>query len=581
MEKDLIREMCRKLGLAEGKLSDEYLFTISCVNLYYFDGQIGLKEIQDGFVDGANDGGIDFILTQDNTLYLIQGKTSEALTIEDIENLFNKIHNTVSNFSVGHYSQYSKLLCTNYLNLYDSFIDTPNITLVLFTNSVFDDKKIKSLLQKLSENHLRDYELLIYDRSDISLKEKLSDTEKEYVSEDRVTIDNANNCLKYGENGVVVNIKASSLKKLYNKHSGQGLFNYNLREHISQKNVDSGIENTIKKEKANFWYYNNGVTFACEDFHVDGNVVKLYNFSIINGAQTTTKIGKSNTITNTNDFDLVCKIIKTTGTEKLKDNFKFISNISEYSNSQKPIKNIDLKANKNEQKLLQIEAAQHNHPLSILIKRGVKPDNYKKVEKWQKISNEYLGQLILSFIFQRPGTARSGKASIFSTDAIYNMIYLRKHDYDTLYDLVKLAYFYDEFRVGYIKETEKNEYVAIAQNGKFVILALIAYIIKKEKSIIDSPYSDNLNKDNLHGTLIRNYEGDIEKEITHLFKYLIKVLNDIYNEKFNELKLTSYSNFFKTDKTYKDHILTSFESRIYQDEFELDRIKKALSNFDI
>lgn len=437
--KQLIKDMCKSLKIAEGKLSDEYLFTIMCVNAFFYEGQIGKKEIQDGFVDGANDGGVDFLLAQDSNLYLIQGKSSEAITIEDIENIFNKMHNTVRNFSSGHYSGYSKKLCSSYLNAVDSFVVEPNITFVIFTNGLFDEKKINDLLEQMSESHLRDYELLIYDKNDIDLKETLSETEKEYVTEDKIKIDKANNYLKYGENGIVVNLKATSLKKLFVKHSGNGLFNYNLREHISQKNVDSGIEKSIKKEKEKFWYYNNGVTIACEDYSLDGNFVKLYNFSIINGAQTTTKIGKSNLIKEGFDFDVVCKIIRADENQKLKDNSGFISKISEYSNSQKPIKNVDLKANKTEQKLLQIKSSNHPYPLAIQIKRGIKPDNYKKVEKWQRITNEYIGQLILSFIFQKPGTSRSGKANIFSNEAVYNKIYLRSHDYCTLYDVVKLA----------------------------------------------------------------------------------------------------------------------------------------------
>ena len=74
-----------------------------------------------------------------------------------------------------------------------------------------------------------------------------SSFDKEFIDQDSIKLSDAKNVLKYGENGIIVNIKASSLKKLYTKHSKNGLFSYNLREHISQKNVDSGIENTIKK----------------------------------------------------------------------------------------------------------------------------------------------------------------------------------------------------------------------------------------------------------------------------------------------------------------------------------------------
>lgn len=104
--------------------------------------------------------------------------------------------------------------------------------------------------------------------------------------------------------------------------------------------------------------------------------------------------------------------------------------------------------------------------------------------------------------------------------------------------------------------------------------------MKKQRGIIDGPFSDNIYEDNIHGTIIRNYKGDLEKQLYSLFKYLIKVLNDVYNEKMNELKLTSYSNFFKTDKTYKDHILSSIETRVYQDEYEAERLSSYIKIFD-
>jgi hypothetical protein len=74
-----------------------------------------------------------------------------------------------------------------------------------------------------------------------------------------------------------------------------------LREHIVQKSVDDAIDDTIKKERENFWYYNNGITIGCNDYRIDGYKLKLYDFSIINGAQTTTKIGKSNLVLNCNN----------------------------------------------------------------------------------------------------------------------------------------------------------------------------------------------------------------------------------------------------------------------------------------
>ena len=36
---------------------------------------------------------------------------------------------------------------------------------------------------------------------------------------------------------------------------------------------------------------NNGLTIACNEYKVDGKFIKLYDFSIVNGGQTTNLIG--------------------------------------------------------------------------------------------------------------------------------------------------------------------------------------------------------------------------------------------------------------------------------------------------
>ena len=96
--KKYLRSICESLGFPEGKLTDEYLFTLVGMDYFFFGGNIGAKDIQDGFVDGANDGGIDFIYAIDDVLYLIQGKSQDHINLEDLRNVFNKMHSTVDAF---------------------------------------------------------------------------------------------------------------------------------------------------------------------------------------------------------------------------------------------------------------------------------------------------------------------------------------------------------------------------------------------------------------------------------------------------------------------------------------------------
>lgn len=574
-----IKELAKKAGISDGKLSNEFLFTIQTVDYFYYNKNIGEQDIRENFVDGTSDGGIDYILNKDDIMYLIQGKTSETLSYEDIRNIFFKMNTTVNNFEKIKYDSYNEKLKSTYLNAYDDLSENKNITLVLFTKTIFNDELKLKIDELKKEEFLSNYNIEIYDGKDIDFKVMTSSFDKEFISQDSIKLSDAKNVLKYGENGIIVNIKASSLKKLYTKHSKNGLFSYNLREHISQKNVDSGIENTIKKEKENFWFYNNGVTIGCEDFVLDGYVLKLYNFSIINGAQTTTKIGESKLIDNEYDFDIVCKVVK--ANRSLNDESDFIMKISEASNSQKPIKARDLKANAREQKMLQTKCAENKYALSIEIKRGVKSKNYYKVEKWQRVTNEYIGQLILACLLQRPGSARSGKITIFTSEKLYNQIYKnRKLDCDIIYDLVRIADKYEEFKNSYANDVTDVDLIAACKNGKLTTLAIIFYLYKRFNSIVDNCFDEKLNEDNIVNTrLTLDYkEDDYEIKLNNLFKFIIKKLSDIYEKKKESLKLTSYSNFFKTDKTYQEVILTEFD-RILDDNWDREKLEEYMRIF--
>ena len=575
-----LKTMCEACGVAKGRQSDEYLFTLNAVDLFFYKRNIGQVDIKTGFVDAPNDGGIDYIFSDGDSLCLIQGKSSQSLTLDEIKNVYNKMADTVVRFEDRDTDSFSELLKTAYSNAYDNLSDEKNIELILFTNTEINDT-IKSSINRLSQNqNLKRYKLSIYGQDDIKLRDAIIETDSDLVDEDKITIwlsgDKESNILKYGSNGIIVNVMASSVKKLYVKYGKNGLFSYNLREYISQKNVDEGIEETIKKDKKNFWFYNNGITIGCRDFTKDGNTIKLYDFSIINGAQTTTKIGKSPSINEKleNDFALVCKIVKDD-----KMSHEFITKISEASNSQKPVKQRDLKANAPEQRRLQNESAKNGkYSLSIEIKRGVHPANYKKVDKWRKVTNEYLGQLIYACILQHPGPARNSKNAIFSSKKLYTQIFMRKHDYNTLYDIVRIAHIYNEFVEEFVAKSNENDTqkIALMKNGKFTIIAILFYFYKKQLGLVDSYLSDKVRKDNITGLLITDYDGDdLDKKIKDLFNFIVRIVDQIYDANVHKLKVTSYSNFFKAETNY-EIMLQRFDDL---DDYDKSKVKTLMSVF--
>ena len=589
-----IRTLCDNFYYS-GNTADEFLFTASCVDYFYYSKNIGGGDLKDGLVDGSNDGGIDYIYADDSKLYLIQGKTSTTLSYNDIRDIFYKIRETFENLYNKNFDSYSNRLTTNFISLFDAFKDEPDIEFVLFTNTILTEEIKKKVDELSSDSSFSNYTISVYGGNEIESKVLSVDNGNTCVPYGELKLDRANNVLKYDENAAIFSIKAYSLKYLYAQYSNNGLFGYNLREHISEKKVDSAIDRTINYSKDDFWYLNNGITIGCSDFETSGNKLKLWDFSIINGAQTTYKIGNSSKINDDYDFSLVCKVVKSE--ESLND--EFIRNISEASNSQKPIKQRDLRANSVEQQLLQQKAKDNKkYPLAIDIKRGIKPPNIKAIaNKWQRITNEVLGQLIWACDYQKPGSARSAKADIFGKDKVYNSLFsldkVRNYNYNTLYDLVRLSNYYDEFKISYSKELERKSVLEkdenlkrdirnkniMLQNAKLTTLAIILFFYKVHFMHLD-PNDDNIYKQNLNSDLSLNYRGDdYESKLNDLFDYIIDKLANIYETKSISRGITSQSNFLKSDTYYSDLILPEFV-KDYQSKYSSSVLLATLEIFN-
>ena len=145
-----IKLLCKSNYDFSGHISDEYLFTVNCVDYFYYGKDIGTVAINDGFIDGAFDGGIDFIYNDSEKVYFIQGKSTENLNYEGIRNLFFKMSETLLELKRKKYENYNQKLVNKYIDLMD-MLDNPDICLVLFTNSIISDKD-RSRIYSLSND---------------------------------------------------------------------------------------------------------------------------------------------------------------------------------------------------------------------------------------------------------------------------------------------------------------------------------------------------------------------------------------------------------------------------------------------
>ncbi|MBO1301388.1 AIPR family protein, partial [Enterococcus sp. DIV1271a] len=341
-------------------------------------------------------------------------------------------------------SLYNKEVKRLYRNALDRLNDenVGNIEVVFSSLSKFNEEKVNTKLFSMG----RFSELTFLDEKEI---EKMIGEIRDnlpVVSEYKFSLDRTNNYLEYKSDyyeGVVVNIDAHSLKSAYEKYEKDGLFNLNIRRYIKSKAVDDAIINTIIKDSDNFWFLNNGITVACDDFIIDGDKIKIYDFSIVNGGQTTTLISQkiNDKIQN---FYIMCKIIKKISTSKESNNIQFFNKIAESTNSQKPIQPRDLKSNAPEMISLQSLLKEKGYFLEI--KRGVSaPRKFAN----KKIKNEDFAQIYFSFVCQKPGTSRSNKKSLFSNNTNYKTIFQQKfrkkpEKIDFITNLIDLNQYIDE-----------------------------------------------------------------------------------------------------------------------------------------
>lgn len=394
---------------------------------------------------------------------------------------------------------------------------------------------------------------------------------KECVDEASIFVDRPNNYVSFGaENSVIVNISAESLKTLYELYGYRGVFAQNLRYYVKNAKVDDNIIESIQEHSDDFWYFNNGIILICEDYTITGNRITLYKFSIINGGQTTKLIGETEF---DNDFYLQCKIIKNKYSNE-DERLEFISSVAEASNTQKPIKDKDLIANRIEQRLLKKQLATAG--VYCQIKRGEKVNKKLYPNAWQNTTNEELGQFLLSFVYQKPGTARGSKQSICGNKERYSLLFGKVYDSNFLCDLLKIKAYYKLWTT-YIKRTDDgyDPYkVGLVNNGMYFMTAVIGVVSKVyyHPELIDSINEAVMAEQKLELVSQHDLDHSIFKDFNKpkeqffaLFEYCYKHFYGPGYELFKSVKngQNNYSNFTKINNNYVAYIFSEI-SREYR-----------------
>ncbi len=550
-----------------GKISrsttDEYIFNYITLKSFFlpYKSYIDLSEM---VTDGSNDGGIDFVFYDEEQVRVIiaQSKFTNNLDTNSIISELNKMSQTVLDFIKSNTGSYNTNLKRELQNALDRLPDedAENVEYVIFTLSAIDIDDIYNKIDK-GEYRFSKEMVSIYQQKDISDKLQSEYEKIDTVPEAKILIDKPKNILSYESSstrGILVNVKSQSIISLYNKYAERGLFDLNIRKFIRNKLVDDGIKKTLNDERDNFWFYNNGIIIACSDYVIDGDSIHITDFSIVNGGQTTTQIGKY-TGSNRDEFVVPCKIVSA----KNDSSIEFFTKIAETTNSQKPIYARDLKSNSPEMRRLQRWLSDEG--IYLEIKRG---ETKKLKACTKKIKNDDLAQIILSFFHQKPGTSRSGKKAIFENNSIYNKLFKNNYEKDKnkkafILDIIDLNIRYNLIEEKLKQNGLQTDELIVLKNGKQIIFALMGVlyslvngIINQDELLKDPSVIKDIQFDYL--PFISNYRNDdLDDKLYKIVLLINQCVSDAYKD-CDKHEVTSVSNYFKTDKKYYDDILPKF-----------------------
>jgi hypothetical protein len=566
-----VREIVEYFANKQISISEEHAFSYFIVKTFYENGsdfdEIYFK-VKSCLTDGSEDGGIDFVYFDENESKVILGQSKyvQEMSLEEAKTEFVKMFKTMNDYRSRTVGRYKKEMIDQLTASLDNLDEDnkDNIEYVIFTKAsnvtddAFKDKyqndpglPPEGLYRVVNAHEIEDY------------LDSLG-TQVNLVQYHSIEIDKKQNALIYENNqmkGMIVNISSESIFDLYRKYHHKGLFDLNIRTYIRNNEVDRKINHTLDAERQNFWFLNNGLTIACRDFEEDGNKIKLYDFSIVNGGQTTSLIGNYKG-KNTEKFWVLCKILSLKNDAQSDE---FYTKIAEASNSQKAIMIKDLRSNSQEMKRLKYVLSTKN--VNLEIKRGA-PKDVRKLN----IKNDEYGQLILSFVYQQPGIARTNKAFIFNKSEIYEKIFRIKHEHSTEDEIAEFARDVIRLRVYHrklVKKLNESNTLTISEseilnNGELtfmalygVIYALVNELISVEDFIKDHKRIQEIDKYKFNAFISTYKNDDFELKLETIIMRLVSRISNIYAEAYDKKMATNISNFLKTDSNYIMHVTNS------------------------
>ncbi len=477
---------------------------------------------------------------------------------------------------------------SKYISNTTDYVDSYKIIILCdFNLSEYKEKElVNDVVSKMGtkENQV-EYDILFLE--DIEDEIRDVETPHNFVEKETINLFFDDSICYFGEEKSFISfVSAKSIKYLYENYYTKGLLANNLRYYVKNKKIDSKIIDSINSDYENFCYYNNGLIITCSDYTLLDKQLTLKDFSIVNGGQTTNIIGR--TIFE-HDFPILIKVIKQKY-KKVEDQVNFLSKVAEASNTQKPINQKDLIANRIEQRLLK-KQCEENCGIFLQIKRGEKIDKSTYPEKWQNTTNDSFAQHINSFVFQSPGSSKNSKSKMLENDAIYDKIFKNSYSDNFIISIQRLRASFDSYSKKYkkIKDTSKltETKKGLVSHCNLIVIAIIGLLYKLylNKTLIPA-YNTVSKKTEYEEVKVLLGQNDISKtdilrknfllhydelKIFKLFDYIVdNILVSAYTSFRNKYYNFSFGHLSKSDMHYFNFIVPKTIGAIVNNSFAQD-----------
>ena len=521
-------------------------FTWLCLDTLF---NMNVDEIEESITDGSMDGGIDAVYINNNNVHILSFKYTNDFQLTDRnfpEDPIDKIIITMDGICNRRTKEkeVNKALWEKITEIWD-LLDKHgliNFKFYLVSNKEKPAKHAKIKFET-NLNRYRRVEYYYFDQEDLVSKifeRKFKRVDGQFQFIGKEYFERSDGPLK----AILATISASDLIKLVQDPEdsikiNEDVFNENVRVFLKLKNrINEKIyETALSKENFEFFYLNNGITLVCEECSYIPNTfsppVKIKNFQIVNGGQTTHAIFEAFK----KNEDLVNNVLVLIRIYETKKDYKISEKISETTNSQNPVRTRDLHANDRIQKKLEEEF----QSLGYFYERKKNQYIEKPIEK--RLDNELLAQIYMAFYLGLPSQAKNNKSLVFGDkyDEIFNEDVINAEKMLLPYNL-----FLPLEREKKLIQNKKRKKETISEKEAFISRAVfhILYTIKliSEKENID------LTK-----------KSELKIAIKKSKKYVTTLVD---NEMKERGELYTHDKFFKEIKTnelIKEFVLNEYK----------------------